>query len=271
MKAEAFWKAKQAAVELGRPLEGWSAADIRRDHGRLESPIHRPAEGFPGDDDLTMPLALLMAWQERGLDATPDEISQAWHRSLPITWFWRFRRWQLVGRHGVAAGRNTEHRGGHIGAMLMADLCGAVSPGDSEAARRRAEAMGRVCAAGKGVEAAGWVADVAARIAGGDSAAAAVSRALAVEPAEWIKDLGAVVQSTAMEDFPEKIAEHLAEPRLLRTILPGSLGRPEPWVRAEPNLAIVMAAWLWSGEDAWSAAMAAVRLGWDTDSNAGIV
>jgi hypothetical protein len=274
-RARAFWTAKVAAVELGCPFEGWSGTDIARRHGPVETFQRDLSGGFGGDDDTTMPLALLAAWEAYGIDALAGEISKEWGRKLPLTWFWAFRRRQLVGFRPPATGRGTEHRGEHVGVMLMADLCGVVSPGDPLAAQRRAAEMGVVCGFGEGVAAGEVAAAAAAQIASGMSAASAIEACrgmtfLTKDPGRVPALVEGILKLDRIEDVVPWTIQFCQEPRLAETILPGSLGRPEPWVHCLPNLAIVLAVWRWKGESSWQAARAAVEMGWDTDSNAGV-
>lgn len=256
----AYWRAKRFAVELGRPFEGRTRAEIG------EIPL--PEIAFRGDDDTTMPLALMVAYERHGLDATSAQIASVWNRILPLTWFWRFRRWLLLGVRPPASGHRTEHGGEHIGAPILADLIGCLVPLRPERARVMAQRVGEIIGAGTGIEAGVLVADVSSRIAGGQSPRDAV---MACEPTPGRAGAMLVgLRETAGEPW-EWIVQFCADEDLRRTIPPSSLGVPEPWVRALPNLGVMLATWLGEPAEPLEAMRSAIRLGWDADTNAACV
>src|SRR5690606_9346638 len=71
----AGWLGKCAGVRFGAPLEGWTYDDIRDNLGELTTYVHEDqGKIFKPDDDTSVPMVLIRALEDYGLNATPEQI-----------------------------------------------------------------------------------------------------------------------------------------------------------------------------------------------------
>ena len=286
------WLGRCIGCLLGKPVEGWSAADIRRylDSANAWPPAaYIPAvsphpawappfkptwpestrhgiAGMPRDDDLDYSVIALLVLERTGARPTADDVADEWMRRLPINQLFTAERAayrNLVGalRPPASALVRNPYRE-WVGALIRADLYAYVSPGDPAAAARMAAADASVSHVGAGVSAAMW-------------AAALISLAMVgVHPIQSVAAATAVVPAgTRLREALTMVRElhnDGADWDLLSDTLRERLGRYS-WVHAIPNAAIVAASLLWGDGDFDRSIALAVSAGGDTDSTGATV
>jgi ADP-ribosylglycohydrolase len=224
------------------------------------------------DDDINYTVLSLMLLERHGLELSTADVARAWLQFLPAGWTWTAER---------AAYRTLLERAGElfaqgappafdllecacndysdwIGAQIRADIYGWVCPGRPALAADLARRDASLSHRGDGVEAAAFVAALAAAV----PASSTFDEAVGVASREISRESGVskaieLARSLAgAERAVDQIHERYAD---------------LPPIHALNNLALVVWALL-SFEDDFSAAIGeAVAAGWDTDCNGATV
>lgn len=271
---------KMTGVFLGRPVEGWSAARIAREHGAGDGwPVAAPE--VVADDDLSGAFAFVRALEGGvGGPVRAVEVAEAWLDQLVEgrTTLW----WGGVGsstehtayrrlRDGLrppasgSAATNGRRLAEQIGARIFADAWGLVHAHDPGAAAASARAAATVSHDGVAVDAAVLTAAAVAAAFDGNGVAAALARGFAELPGE-----------SPLHALDRDVAEALASTGDWRAAF-ARLAARHPYERygghcpLVPNQAVVLLALRAFPGDLARAVGVALRCGWDTDCNAGDV
>lgn len=278
----AGWLGKCIGVRLGAPVENWTAAEIARDLGEIEwfLPLP-PGKVFKPDDDTAVPLILMRALEDHGLEPTAEQLGETILNYVADgrgTFWWggygisteHTAYANLAG--GLAAPRSgsAELNGTvlaeQIGGQIFSDLWGLVVPNQPARAAAYAERASRVTHDGEAV-------------LGGRFVAALVSAAFSErEPARLIEAGLAVIPpaSAYARVMGAMLAFHAAHPgdwRAAQAHLAAHFGydRYRGLVPVIPNAGVIGLALLYSEGDFSRAVRIATMAGWDTDCNAGNV
>jgi ADP-ribosylglycohydrolase len=283
------WLGRCAGCTLGKPVEMWPRAAIRRyleplgaypvaDYlppppGPLPAglpelnPSWREATrgrvaGVPRDDDVDFTVLGLHILETHGRRFTADDVAGEWLRLLPFLQVYTAERAAyrnlILGLRPPATATHVNPYREWIGAQIRADAFGYACPGDPAGAARLAFADASLSHAANGIYGAMWAAALVAACFAETSMPAALDSALAVVPAR------------------SRLAEALAGVRRMhadglgweaaRDELERRHGALSP-VHAINNAAVVAAALLWGDRDFGRTVGLAVQGGWDTDCN----
>jgi ADP-ribosylglycohydrolase len=286
------WLGRCAGCLLGKPVEGWTAEQVRRylegaDAWPLDgyvpavtphpsgSPPMKPSwpeatrgaiAGMARDDDLDYTVVGLLLLERTGGSPTAEEVGAEWLARLPVGQMYTAERAAyrnlllgFVPPH-TAMPRNPYRE--WIGALIRADAYAYASPGVPLRAAELAARDASVSHVGNGIAAAMW-------------AAAVISLSLVgVPPAESVPEAAKVVPSGSRLHLAlsQAIGLHEAgagweESRWQIMAANAQYG----WVHAIPNSAIIASALLWGGADFERSVTLAVSAGCDTDSNGATV
>lgn len=275
---------KMIGVYLGRPIEGWTRAEIEAEFGEIEGYVHE-ARGVPlvvTDDDIAGTFGFLRAVEDFGFPAepTPQQIGETWRNLLiegkTVLWwggigvstehtaFLRLDAGIPAPKSGSIAlnGRTVAEQ---IGAQIFIDGWGMLNPDDPARAADLARRAASVSHDGEAIHGAQVVAAMVAAAFTEPDPARLVETALSVIPpdsliARLIRDL----QGWHAEGLDWREAYDRLEPVY-------GYGRYGGGCHTVPNHALVILALLWS-EGSFDLGMTiANTLGWDTDCNAGNV
>jgi len=283
------WLGRCAGCTLGKPVEMWPRAAIRRHLELLgaypvaeylpPAPDPMPAglpelnpswreatrgrvAGVPRDDDIDFTILGLHIVETHGRRFSADDVAGEWLGLLP---FLRVYTAERAAYRNLISGLRPPATATHvnpyrewIGAQIRADAFGYACPGDPCAAARLAFTDASLSHAANGVYGAMWAAALVAACFAETSTAAALDSALAVVPAR------------------SRLAEALARVRRMhadglewetaRDELERRHGALSP-VHTINNAAVVAAALLWGEGDFGRTVGLAVQGGWDTDCN----
>ena len=286
------WLGRCAGCMLGKPVEGWTRAEIReyvelsgsypiRDFIPLvaDAPRHLPAlkaswpettrgrvDGVARDDDIDYTILGLHILETHGREFTADDVATELLDHLPFTQVFTAERAayrNLV--NGLRPPSTAAHRNPYrewIGALIRADIFGLVSPGDARAAALLAFRDASVSHTGNGIYAAMWAAGLIAECL----VAADVEHAIRASMAQ-------VPSGTRLSAVLTLVVERF-EAGASWTDLMDEIDETHghySWVHAIPNAAVVAAAMLWSAGDHVTGVGLAVAAGRDTDSTAATV
>jgi ADP-ribosylglycohydrolase len=282
------WLGRCAGCALGKPVENWPHADVRRyaeaaggwpitDY--LPPPDPEPAgfppfhpswarstrgriDGMPRDDDLDYTVLALLVVEAHGTAFSADDVGRAWLARLPFLMVYTAERAayrNLV--MGLRPPATATHRNPYrewIGAQIRADLYGYVSPGDPERAAELAFRDASVSHTANGLYGSMWAAALVAAAFAEETMRAALRSALAVMPA----------RSRLAQALAEVADLHAAgtDWQAARDVLEERHGALSP-VHTINNAAVVAAALLWGEGDFSRTVGLAVGAGWDTDCN----
>ncbi|MFN3683582.1 MAG: ADP-ribosylglycohydrolase family protein [Fimbriimonadaceae bacterium] len=275
---------KAIGVYLGRPIEGWSCADVLREFGRIRGYVHhrRGAPLIVADDDISGTFTFLRAIEDHGYapNLTSERVGETWRNYLiegkTVLWwggmgvstehtaYLRLSAGIPAPRSGSIAlnGRTVAEQ---IGAQIFIDGWGMVNPGDPERAAAMGEQAARVSHDGEAV--------LAAKVV-----AAMVALAFDAPPLE--KLLEHSLRVIPADSLIRRIADDVREWR----------GRTDDWLQARewlderygyhrygggchvvPNHALIWLALVYGGGDFLESQCVVNTCGWDTDCNAGNV
>ncbi|MEA2650500.1 MAG: hypothetical protein QOI85_221, partial [Chloroflexota bacterium] len=207
------WLGRCAGCLLGKPVEGWTAEEVRRylelaDAWPLDGyipaltphPVHSPPlkpswpeatrgaiSGMARDDDLDYTVLGLLLLERTGGEPTAEDVGAEWLARLPVGQMFTAERAAyrnlvlgLVPPH-TAWSRNPYRE--WIGALIRADAYAYASPGDPLRAAKLAARDASVSHVGNGIAAAMWAAAVTSLALAGVPPAESVPEAAAVVPA----------------------------------------------------------------------------------------
>ncbi len=279
------WLGRCAGCALGKPVENWPRAAIRRYLDRTgDYPIadYLPADGtvpegvpplnphwrgavrgrireMPRDDDLDYTILGLHLLESHARPTT-DDVAAAWLAHLPFAAVYTAERAayrNLVG--GLRPPATATHVNPYrewIGAMIRVDAYAYASPGDPAAAAGLALADASLSHAANGVYAAMWAAALlAAAFTAADMRAALATAQRQVPPASRLGE--------ALRGVAELHASGLGW-EAARDVLEERHGALSP-VHSINNATVVAAALLWGEGDFTGTIGLAVQGGWDTD------
>ncbi len=283
------WLGRCAGCALGKPVEIWPRAAIRRYLEPLGAypiedylpppdplpeglPPFHPSwteatrgriAGMPRDDDIDYTLLGLHILETHGVGFTSGDVADAWLRHLPFLQVYTAER--AAYRNlilGLRPPESATHRNPYrewIGALIRADAFGYACAGDPVAASRLAYRDATVSHAANGVYGEMWAAALIAASFAESSPAAALDSALAVVPARSrLAEALAGVRSMHRDGLDWEAARDEIERRH---------GALSP-VHTINNAAVIAAALLWGDGDFGRTVGLAVQGGWDTDCTA---
>ena len=286
------WLGRCAGCLLGKPVEGWTAEQIRRyleraDAWPLEGYIPaldpHPADcppmkaswpeatrgaidGMARDDDLDYTVVGLLLLERTGGEPTAADVAAEWLARLPAGQTYTaeraaYRNLLLGFVPPQSAWRRNPYRE-WIGALIRVDAYAYASPGDPMRAASLAARDASVSHVGNGVAAAMW-------------AAAVISLALdGVPPSESVPAAAEVVpHGSRLHVALRHVIDLHRAGRAWEEMLPEMMSAIAQygWVHAIPNAAIIAGSLLWGGGDYQRSVTLAVTAGYDTDSNGATV
>jgi ADP-ribosylglycohydrolase len=285
------WLGRIAGCNLGKPIENGDFWTPERIRGYLELADAYPLrdyipaldpmpEGFQlnpswtettrgrvhgsaRDDDIDYSILALWLLEQYGFELSPSLVANAWLALLPYLRVFTAERAVLVSLlHNVPVASVGETRNPYrewIGALIRADVCGWVFPGQPGAAARLVYADASLSHRCNGIYAAMW-------------AAALVSSACVAATVQE-----AVEQSLDYVPSGSRLAEALSRVHdLYRNgcswevaveTIRARYGHYS-WVHAINNACLIMVGLLWGSGDYAATVGSVVQGGWDTDSNA---
>jgi ADP-ribosylglycohydrolase len=286
------WLGRCAGCALGKPVEGWSASEIRgylervgawpldgyipaADPHPADLPPMKPSwvestrgaiQGMPRDDDLDYTVVGLLVLERTAGRPTPDDIAREWLGRLPIGQLFTAERAayrNLVNGlrpPDTAAERNPYRE--WIGGLIRVDPYAYANPGDPIAAARLAATDASLSHVGNGVAAAMWGAALISLAAAGVPPRESVPAAMRVVPAgtRLRAVLELVVQLHRRGHGVDRARAELA-----------AATSAYGWIHAIPNAAIIATSLLWGDGDFGRSITLAVMAGCDTDSNGATV
>jgi ADP-ribosylglycohydrolase len=224
------------------------------------------------DDDINYTVLALLMLEEKGTDLRTEDVARTWLRRLPAGTTWTAERWayrvlldnmadEFV--NGEAPGFDLELCSDNdynewIGAQIRADLYGWVCPGRPALAADLASRDAALSHRGEGINAAAFVAALAAAIPVSDGLVDATDIALRFIPRDC-NAASAVRFGRGLAGSPDAVDRLHAEYEGLSP------------VHALNNLALVVWAICSTGGDFSAAIGNAVSAGWDTDCNGATV
>ena len=279
----AGWLAKLIGIRYGAPIEGWTYAKIAEVYGELDGYIV-DYDMFAADDDSNGPMIFIRALNDATCtrEITPQQIAQAWLNYAPYEhgFYW----WGGYGRStehtaylnlraGIPAPRSgsVEQNGAaiaeQIGGQIFIDTWGLVLPDQPELAAEYAAKAASVSHGGNGVYGGQFVAAAIALAFTAKSIREVIEGALAVIPqdseyARVVKDIVAyhdAHRGGCWRDGFKYIFENWGYDRY-----PGNC-------HIIPNIAVMILALMYGGEDFDRTLNICNMCGWDTDCNVGNV
>ncbi|MBI5300491.1 MAG: ADP-ribosylglycohydrolase family protein [Chloroflexi bacterium] len=278
----AGWLGKCIGVRLGAPVENWTAKEIADNLGEVNDFLPLPpGKIFKPDDDTAMPMVLIRALEDYGVDVTAEQIGETVLNYLAdqrdTIWWGGYgvsteHTSYLNLANGIAAPRsgsiaqNGKMIAEQIGGQIFSDVWGLVAPNDSGLAADLAARASSVANDGEG-------------ILGGRFIAALVSCAFGeADPVRLIV--------CALKQIP-RASEYA---RVVNAMLDFYRAHPDDWragyqflaqnfgydkypgvVHIIPNAGVVAMALLYGNGIFSRAVQIATNAGWDTDCNAGNV
>ncbi len=272
---------KVIGVYLGRPVEGWSKAEIARRVGvvdrYLDAELQVPL--VVADDDISGTLTFVRALEDSGLyaDTPPDFFGKTWLNYLienkTILWwggmslstehtaYLRLKQGVPSPESGSAA-RNGRVIAEQIGAQIFIDGFGLVAPGNPELAARLARMAAQVSHDGEAVHAAVVVAVMASLAFVEKNLEKVLDAAIKFIPADaLIARVHRDVREWARLDRDWERTFDRIEERYGYRIYGGNC-------HVIPNHAVMVMAWSYAGNDFFEAQKIVNSAGYDTDCNA---
>ncbi len=286
----AGWLGKCIGVRLGAPVENWTAKEIADNLGEVQDFLPLPlGKIFKPDDDTAMPMVLIRALEDFGVNVTAEQIGETMLNYLGdqrgTIWWGGYgvsteHTTYLNLANGIPAPRsgsmaqNGKMIAEQIGGQIFSDIWGLVAPNDPGRAADLAARASSVANDGEGILGGRFVAALNSCAFSEANPVRLVERALAHIPST--SEYARVVN--ALLDF------HRAHPDDWRTgyqFLAQNFGYDKypGMVPIISNAGVIVLALLYSnGDDSTSlttrfsrAVQIATNAGWDTDCNAGNV
>jgi ADP-ribosylglycohydrolase len=283
------WLGRCAGCTLGKPVENWPRADIRRylertgdypitDYFQADGtvptdspPLNAHWRGavrgriaeVPRDDDVDYTILGLHLLEEHGAKLSAGDVAAAWLAHFPFTAVYTAERAayrNLVG--GLQPPDTATHVNPYrewIGAMIRVDAYAYASPGDPTAAARLALADASLSHTANGVYGALWAAAlIAAAFTASDMREALATAVRQVPPSSRLAEALRGVAELHRDGLDWEHARDVLEERH---------GTLSP-VHTINNATVVAAALLWGEGDFTRTVGLAVQGGWDTDCSA---
>ncbi|MFN2419602.1 MAG: ADP-ribosylglycohydrolase family protein [Candidatus Limnocylindria bacterium] len=286
------WLGRCAGCLLGKPVEGWTADQIRRYlDGACAWPLsgyipraapypadappmtpswveatHGAIDGMARDDDLDYTVLGLLLLERTAGDPTADDVAAQWLARLPAGQTYTAER--AAYRNlllGFGPPLSATHRNPYrewIGALIRVDAYAYTSPGDPVRAAELAARDASVSHVGSGIAAAMWAAAVISLALVGVPSSESVPSALELVP-DGTRLHAALRQVVDLHRGGSEWEESL------RRIM--AANAQYNWVHAIPNAALIAASLLWGGGDFERSVTYVVSAGHDTDSNGATV
>jgi ADP-ribosylglycohydrolase len=285
------WLGRIAGCNLGKPIENgdfWTPDRIRtylelaeayplRDYipaldpmpdGFLLNPswpetTRGRVHGSARDDDIDYSILALWLLERHGVELTPSLVANAWLALLPYLRVFTAERAVLVSLlHNVPVATVGETRNPYrewIGALIRADVCGWVFPGQPGAAAQLVYADASLSHRCNGIYAAMWAAALVSSACVAATVQEAVEQSLDYVPAgsRLAEALNGV------HDLYRKGCSWEAAVETIRARL-----SHYSWVHSINNACLIMVGLLWGNGDYAATVGSVVQGGWDTDSNA---
>ena len=287
-RLHAAWLGRCAGCVLGKPVENWPYAEIRRYLERFGAypltgyvPADGPApstfpalnpswpvsvrgaiSGMPRDDDIDYTILGLQILETYGSGFRAEDVAREWLRRLPFLAVYTAER--AAYRNlvcGLAPPATATHINPYrewIGAQIRVDAYAYAAAGDPERAAGLAFEDASLSHTANGVYGAMWAAALIAASFAEETMAAALESALAVIPARSRL-------SEALRGVADLHARGCSW-ESAREVLEQRHGALSP-VHTINNASIVAAALLWGDGDFTRTIGLAVQGGWDTDCN----
>ncbi len=272
---------KVIGVYLGRPVEGWSKADIAAKVGLVDRYVADELKVplVVSDDDISGTLTFVRALEDSGLyaDTPPEFFGKTWLNYLienkTILWwggmslstehtaYLRLKQGFSAPESGSIA-LNGKAVAEQIGAQIFIEGFGLAAPGNPELAARLARMAGEVSHDGEAVHAAVVVAVMTSLAFVEKSIEKLLDRAMDfIPPDSLIARVHRDVRQWAREDGDwnktfERIDEHYGY-----RLYGGNC-------HVIPNHAAMVMAWSYAGDDFFESQKIINSIGWDTDCNA---
>jgi ADP-ribosylglycohydrolase len=282
------WLGRCAGCALGKPVENWPRAEVRRYLERFDAypltdyvPADGPApptfpalnatwpasvrgaiRGMPRDDDIDYTILGLHVLETYGLPFTAGDVGQEWLRRLPFLAVYTAERAAyrnlVAGLAPPATAKYVNPYREWIGAQIRVDAYAYAAAGDPVRAAALASEDASLSHTANGVYGAMWAAALIAASFAERTMAAALQSGLAVVPA----------RSRLAEALRGVAALHSQglDWESARDVLEERHGALSP-VHTINNAAAVAAALLWGEGDFTRTIGLAVQGGWDTDCN----
>jgi ADP-ribosylglycohydrolase len=283
----AAWRARCAGCNLGKPVEGWDRARIRRyleiagalplvDYVPVVDPFPVELElndcwrettrgnivAMARDDDIDYTILGLHILEDHGFEFTADDVGAEWLDHLPFNQVYTAER---VAYHnlvrGLRAPATATHRNPYrewIGAQIRADMWGYVAPGDPDTASQLAFRDASLSHTQNGIYGEMWVAALIATAFVVSDMREAIDLSVTFVPgrsrlAEAVQAVVALHdRGLSWDQARDRIDERFGHYSRVHTI---------------NNAAVVVAALLWGAGDFSRTIGLAVEGGWDTDCN----
>lgn len=287
-RIHAGWLGRAVGCTLGRPVEGWSFADVSayleqageaeiadyllhgddvalgaaRRIGWRKGSCRGHVRGVERDDDLDYTILNLDVLSEHGATFTTTDVGRAWLDRLPYRAACTaervaYRNLVLGDAPPTSATRHNPYRE-WIGAQIRADVYGYVSPGQPERAAEWAWRDARLSHRRDGIYGAMWT-------------AAAIATAFATPDPREVVTIAAseVPRASRFADVVQVVLDahdRHEDWRDARAVIERRYGHLHP-VHVLNNAAVVASALLFGAGDFTRTVGIAVASGWDTDSN----
>ncbi|MEZ4614577.1 MAG: ADP-ribosylglycohydrolase family protein [Caldilineaceae bacterium] len=256
---------------MGAPVEGRSAAEIRRLHGRITDFLSADAVGTDDTDFTLFNVHLLLTF---GTAITPQQVEAEWRRCLLSgDWFYRPGGFSdVVSTRNLVAGLHTPQSGawGHQmwsdGVAMAISPAGILAAGEPELAAKLALTLGSVSNGRDGLWAAQAVAAAIAVAMVGASPQEMLAAALAIVPADSWTSRALQRAAAVSERFGDDLDQALQQ--LSDELVVGWWPWADLVTEAVP---LAFGAFLATGGDLRRAIPAGVSLGRDADTIGAIV
>lgn len=287
-RLRAGWLGRCAGCNLGKPVEGWNRADIRRYLKQAEAyplvdyfPVLAPGsfdvplracwtettrgniKFMARDDDIDYTIMGLHILETYGFDFGPENVAREWLTHFPFLEIYTAERVayrNLIERRWppqTATYRNPYRE--WIGAQIRADMWGYVSPGDPERAARLAFQDASLSHTKNGIYGEMWASALIAASFVAKDARQALEAALAQIPSQSRL-------AEALRDAFQMFDQGLDWESARDTVEKRYYGKYS-FVHTINNAALVSMALLWGAGNYTNTIGLAVQGGWDTDCN----
>jgi ADP-ribosylglycohydrolase len=285
------WLGRIAGCNLGKPIENgdfWTPERIRsyleladayplRDYIPVLDPMpdgfwlnpswpettRGRVHGSARDDDIDYSILALWLLERHGVQLTPSLVANAWLALLPYLRVFTAERAVLVSLlHNVPVATVGETRNPYrewIGALIRADVCGWVFPGQPGAAARLVYGDASLSHRSNGIYAAMWAAALISSAGVAATVQEAVEQSLDYVPSgSRLAEALSGVHDLYRNGCSWEVAVETIRARF------GHYS----WVHAINNACLIMVGLLWGNGDYAATVGSVVQGGWDTDSNA---
>lgn len=294
IKLHGAWLGRAAGCFLGKPVEGWTRAQITgylKDLGRYplddyfraevapevaaRYPLHEKksfvdqVDHMPWDDDLNYSLAGMLILRKHGAAFSPTDVARFWLENFPVLTTWTAERTACrnflegFGPPESALRRNPYRE--WIGAQIRADCYGWMAPGKPERAAEWAWRDASISHVRNGIYGSMWVAATLAAAACLDSPREALLEGMKEIPAQC-RLTRALDEVLLWRD--EGLDYHRAVERIHAR---WDESNPHHWCHTISNAQVVALGLLWGEGDFSLSVCRAVEAGFDTDCNGATV